>query len=226
MTNKIHSLAALVGAACLACAGVAQAQSAGTLVARVGMTSIQPQVDSGNLSAPSLVGTKLDVKNASQATAGVSYFWTDNIAFDLPVGLPFEHDLVGAGAINGVGKLGSTKALPVTLLAQYHLGKSDSRIRPYVGAGATYARLYDSEATAVLSGITGGTPARPTTLTMKSGWGATVELGVNVKVSGPWSVNASAKNTFLKTTGRLSTGQTIDVKLDPLSYSLAVAYQF
>lgn len=226
MNKNSHSLAALVGAACLACAGVAQAQSAGTLVARVGATSIQPQTDSGNLSAPSAVGTKLDVRKASQITAGVSYFWSDNIALDLPIGLPFEHDIVGAGAINGVGKLGSVKALPVTLLAQYHFGKADSQLRPYVGVGATYARLYDTEATAVLSGITGGSPARPTTLSMKSGWGTTVELGLNVKVTGPWSVNVSAKNTFIKTTGRLSTGQTVDVKLDPQVYSLAVGYQF
>jgi len=33
-------------------------------------------------------------------------------------------------------------------------------------------------------------------------------------------------HTFLKTRATLSTGQTLDMKLDPNSYSLAVGYTF
>src|ERR1700744_5059659 len=112
--TTLLSLAALA----LAC-GSAHAQSAGQFIARIGATQITPKVDSGDLSAPSLAGTKIDVHKDTQLTGGITYMWTDNIAIDLPIGLAFKHDVVGAGAIDGVGKLGTVKSLPVTLLAQY-----------------------------------------------------------------------------------------------------------
>ncbi|WP_163351431.1 OmpW/AlkL family protein, partial [Klebsiella aerogenes] len=87
------------------------------------------------------------------------------------------HDVVGAGAIQGVGKLGTVKSLPATLLAQYRFGEASSSFRPFFGAGLTYGYFYKPKATAVLSGITGGTPSNPTTLSMKSRLGATLEFG-------------------------------------------------
>jgi len=41
--------------------------------------------------------------------------YTDNLSVDLPVFMPFEHNLYGAGAIAGVGKIGKASALPVTV---------------------------------------------------------------------------------------------------------------
>lgn len=223
MNNKrLLSLAAVT----LFCAAAAQAQSAGSFVLRAGGTSIMPDVDSGNLTAPSLVGTKVDVKNASQFTGGISYMWTDHIVIDLPLGLPFKHDVVGDGAIANVGKLGTVKALPVTLMAQYRFGSPSSTIRPFVGAGATYARFFKPKATAALSGLTGGTPANPTLLTMKSVGGPTLQAGVIVGLGGRWAAEFDVKKVFLKTTGRLSTGQTIETTLDPLAVSVGVAYSF
>jgi len=222
MNKKLLCLAAVA----LLGAGVAQAQSAGTIIVRAGGTSIMPDVDSGDLSAPSLVGTKVDVKNASQVTGGLTYMWTDNIAIDLPLGLPFKHDVVGDGAIANVGKLGTVKALPVTLMAQYRFGSASSTFRPYVGAGGTYARFMKPKATAALSGLTGGSPAKPTLLTMKSVGGPSIQAGVIVGLGGRWSADIDVKKVFLKTTGRLSTGQTIETSLDPLAVSVSVAYSF
>jgi len=222
MNKKLLCLAAVA----LLGSGVAQAQSAGTIIVRAGGTSIMPDVDSGDLSAPSLVGTKVDVKNASQVTGGLTYMWTDNIAIDLPLGLPFKHDVVGDGAIANVGKLGTVKALPVTLMAQYRFGSASSTFRPYVGAGGTYARFMKPKATAALSGLTGGSPAKPTLLTMKSVGGPSIQAGVIVGLGGRWSADIDVKKVFLKTTGRLSTGQTIETSLDPLAVSVSVAYSF
>jgi outer membrane protein len=223
---KTTSTICLAAATVLFAAGAAQAQSAGTFTLRAGATTIMPQVESGDLSAPSFVGTKIDVKKASQLTGGITYMWTDNISIDLPLGLPFEHDVVGDGAIAGVGVLGTVKALPVTLLAQYRFGDAKSLLRPYVGAGATYAYFFDSEATAALSGLTGGTPANPTTMKMKNAFGPTVQLGLAVNLSDRWSLDAAVMKVFIKTTGTLSTGQTIDAKLNPLAVSVGVGYTF
>ncbi|NCT85264.1 MAG: OmpW family protein [Comamonadaceae bacterium] len=223
MNTKLLIAAAV---ATLVASGGALAQSAGSIVVYGGAVQIKPQVDSGDLTAPSLPGTKVDVKKASQFAGGITYYWTDNISIDLPLALPFKHDVVGAGAIEGVGKLGTVKSLPITLLAQYRFGEANSMFRPFVGAGITYGYFYKPRATAVLSGITGGTPGNPTTLSMKSRLGTTLELGGAVNLTRDWSASLSLTKTFIKTTGSLSTGQTIETTLDPVSVKFGIGYRF
>ncbi|MCE4555672.1 OmpW/AlkL family protein [Roseateles cellulosilyticus] len=217
----------LLGAAAtlLATSG-AFAQAAGSVVVYAGAAQISPQVDSGDLTAPSLAGTKIDVKKATSFVGGVTYYWTDHISIDLPIAAPFKHDIVGAGAIQGVGKLGTVKSLPITLLAQYRFGDASSSLRPFVGAGPTYGYFYHPKATTALSGITGGTVNNPTTLSMKSRLGLTAELGAAYNVNKDWSASLSVTKTFIKTTGSLSTGQTIETTLDPVSIKFGVGYRF
>ncbi|MBV8033942.1 OmpW family outer membrane protein [Roseateles sp.] len=225
MKTKLLPGAVAAVAALVASCG-ALAQSAGSIVVYGGAVQINPKVDSGDLTAPSLPGTKVDVKKASQVAGGITYYWTDNISIDLPLSLPFKHDVVGAGAIDGVGKLGTVKALPITLLAQYRFGEANSMFRPFVGAGLTYGYFFKPRATAALSGITGGTPSNPTTLSMKSRMGTTLELGGAVNVTRDWSASLSVTKTFIKTTGSLSTGQTIETTLDPVSIKFGIGYRF
>ena len=226
--HKKALVALAVATAGLSALGTAQAQGfdLSRFSARVGVTTIMPSVDSGDLSAPSFAGTKIDVGNASMATAGISYALTDNIIVDLPLGLPFKHKVVGDGAIAGVGTLGTVQALPMTLTVQYRFGNRDSMIRPYVGAGGTYARFFRSRGTAALSGLTGGSPAHPTTLTMDNASGPAVQLGAMVRLDKRWAIDASITKVRLKTTGTLSTGQTIDARLDPAAVTIAFDYSF
>ena len=226
--NKQALVALAIASAGLSTLGTAQAQGLdlSRFSARVGVTTIMPSVDSGDLSAPSFAGTKIDVSNASMATAGISYALTDNIVVDLPLGLPFKHKIVGDGAIAGVGTLGTVQALPMTLTVQYRFGNRESMIRPYVGVGGTYARFFRSRGTAALSGLTGGTPAHPTTLTMDNASGPAVQLGAMVRLDKRWAIDASITKVRLKTTGTLSTGQTIDARLDPAAVTIAFDYSF
>lgn len=219
-------LGAVAAASTFLATGSAFAQSAGSIVVYGGAAQISPHVESGDLTAPSLAGTKVDVKKASSFVGGITYYWTDNISIDLPISTPFKHDVVGAGAIEGVGKLGTVKSLPATLLAQYRFGDANSAFRPFVGAGVTYGYFFKPRATAVLSGITGGTPSTPTTLSMKSRFGTTLELGGAFNVTKDWSASVSLTKTFIKTTGSLSTGQTIETTLDPVSIKFGVGYRF
>jgi outer membrane protein len=220
------NIKSLLAVTLLCTTGLVHAQSAGSIVVYGGAAQINPQVESGDLTAPSLAGTKVDVKKASSFVGGVTYYWTDNISIDLPIALPFKHDVVGAGAIEGSGKLGTVKALPMTLLAQYRFGDANSSFRPFVGAGVTYGYFFKPRATATLSGLTGGSPANPTTLSMKSRFGTTLELGGAVNVTKDWSASLSVTKTFIKTTGSLSTGQTIETTLDPVSIKFGVGYRF
>jgi outer membrane protein len=212
--------------ALLACAAVAQAQTAGTWMIRAGGTTITPNVSSGDLTAPSLAGTKSAIGSSTRLSGGITYMYNDNIAFDLPVAVPFEHDISGDGAIAGAGKIGSVKALPVTLLAQWRFMDYNSTVRPYVGAGLTYAKFYGARSTSTLTALTGGTPANPTTLSVESKWAASVQLGASFQIGNGWFIDANYTYTPLSTRTSLSSGQTLDAKLDPSSVSLTIGTKF
>ncbi len=220
------NIKSLLAVALVSATGLVHAQSAGSIVVYGGAAQITPHVESGDLSAPSLSGTKIDVKKASSFVGGVTYYWTDNISIDLPIAAPFKHDVVGAGAIEGSGKLGTVKSLPMTLLAQYRFGEANSMFRPFVGAGVTYGYFFKPRATATLSGLTGGSPTSPTTLSMKSRFGTTMEAGGAFNITKDWSASLSVTKTFIKTTGSLSTGQTIETTLDPVSIKFGIGYRF
>jgi outer membrane protein len=213
-------------AAGLFLASTAQAQSAGTLIGRIGATQIKPNTQSGDLTTPSFPGTKAEVGSDTQPTAGLTYMFTDQVSVDLPLAAGFTHELTGAGAIQGTGKIGEVKALPITLLAQYRFLDAKAPLRPYVGLGPTYAKFYKARSTAALSALTGGGPGNPTTLTVDSKFTYTVQLGATWAFSPRWSLDVAVMRTALKTRTHLSTGQTLDATLDPTSISAGLAYSF
>jgi outer membrane protein len=209
----------------LATAAGAQAQSAGTWMVKVGINNIDPQVRSGNLSAPSLPNTQVDVKDNTTAIVTLTYMLTDNISFELYGGLPYKHDVVGAGAISGVGKIGSIKQISPTLFAQYRFLAAESDFRPYVGVGATWAHFFGEDGAGTLTALTNpGGP--PTHISADSAWGVSPEIGATYKINERWYVDGSVIKTFLKNTAHLSTGQSIDVHLDPISVNLSIGYRF
>ncbi len=207
-------------------AGAAQAQVAGTWSVRLGATHISPQVKSGNLSAPSFPNTKVDVGSATALTGGINYMLTDNWAVDVPFGLPFKHKFYGDGAIAGVGEVGETKVIPATVFAQYRFGEANAKFRPYLGLGVTYAKFFKERTTATMTGLTGGSPANPTTASIDSRWGLTPQVGFVWNFNERWFVDAAYYKSFLKTTSHLSTGQSIDIRLNPNVFAVGIGYRF
>jgi outer membrane protein len=150
---------------------------------------------------------------------------SDNFVVHMPLGFGFKHKVVGASAIAGVGTIATTKALPITLIGQYRFMEPNAQIRPYVGAGLSYVKFFKETGTAVLTAITNpGGPA--TTLSFESKLAPTVQLGAVFNLNEKWYLDASYTKTFLKTRGTLSTGQTLDAKLDPNGYTLQIGYKF
>ena len=207
-------------------ASAAHAQTAGSWLVRGGLTQIAPDVTSGDLSAPSLAGTKADVGSSTRLSGGITYMYTDHFSVDLPLALPFKHELTGDGAIAGVGKIGEVKALPMSLFAQYRFGEAKAKFRPYVGAGPTYAMFFDELSTPTLSALTGGTPANPTTFSVKSKLALTLQVGASMALNDRWFLDVMLAKTFLKTRNTLSTGQTLDITLDPVTVSVGVGMRF
>jgi len=212
--------------ATLACATLAQAQTAGTWMVRAGGTALTPNVSSGDMSSPSLAGSKSSVSSSSRLSGGLTYMVSDNLAIDLPVAVPFQHDISGDGAVAGAGKLAEVKAAPATLLAQWRFMEPTASFRPYLAAGITYAAFYNARGTSTLTAITGGSPSNPTTLTIDSKWAATFGVGASFAIDKQWFVETCYTYTFLRTRANLSTGQTQDITLNPSTISLTVGYKF
>ncbi len=212
-------------AAALGMTAAAHAQTAGTWMGTLGVVNIAPQVDSGNLSAPSLPNTKIDVKPATTVAFGVTYMFTDDCSINLALGWPPRHEIVGADSINGVGRLGSIVQYSPTLLAQYRFFGAKDAFRPYLGAGGTYAAFGGGKGTAALTALTN--PGGPqTTPSADSAFGLSLQGGASYALNEKWFLDGHIIKTYIKVKNKLSTGQTLDAKLDPLSIGLAVGYRY
>ena len=192
----------------------------------MGATGIYPQVSSGDLSPPAWPNTQTDVSSDWSLGGGITYMITDNWSVDIPLALPFTHTLTGAGAIAGVGTIGTTKALPITMWGQYRFGEAKSAFRPYLGAGLTYAYFYDENATNTLNALSGGTPSNPTTFSIESKFALSVQAGATYSFNERWFLDGVVGYTWLKNTTTLSTGQTQPMTLNPVSVAIAVGYRF
>jgi outer membrane protein len=208
-----------------ACGSAALAQSAGSVLVKIGANTITPRVKSGDLSAPAIPGTTIDVKSASSVILTATYMLTDMWSLEFYAGLPYKHEVVGDGTIKGVGKLGTVKQVSPTLFAQYRFLEASAALRPYLGLGLTYAYFYGEQGSGTLTALTnaGGSPTR---LSASAAFGLSPQLGVTYKFDDRWFIDASVVKTYLKNTTTLSTGQTIDTKLDPLSTGVSIGYRF
>lgn len=222
---KISLASALVAGAAVCGAGAAHAQVAGDLMVQLGWDKIMPKVRSGDLSAPSLPGTKVDIKSASALFLTATYMITNDVSVEVLGGLPYKHDIVGAGAISGVGKIGSVHQLSPTVLLQYRFLAADAPLRPYVGAGPTFAKFYGAKGSATLTAATNpGGP--PTGIRTESDWGGTLQAGANYKLDKRWYIDAAVLKTFISTKATLTTGQSATARLNPVAINASVGYVF
>ena len=215
----------LVAASLVACATGASAQSAGQWTAKFGLNQLTPKVESGDISAPALPGTKADVSSDIQPVLIFAYGLTDNISLEAALGTPYKHKIMGAGAIAGTGELGSVKALPPTLFAQYRFFAPTATFRPYVGIGATYAYFMKEQGSGKLTALTNpGGP--PTTFEIDNKFTYTAQLGVAMSLSEKWFADVTVNKSRVRTDVHFSTVQTQHMKLDPVAVVLAVGYKF
>ncbi|NMM36452.1 MAG: OmpW family protein [Glaciimonas sp.] len=204
----------------------ASAQSAGVWSLKAGVNQITPKVDSGDMSAPALPRTKADVKSDTEAIIAVSYMFTDHISAEFHLGIPYTHELDGAGSINGVGKLGTVESLPPTLYLQWRFLEPKAMFRPYVGLGLTYARFQKETGSGALTAVTNTGSATPTTFTVDSKFALTPQIGITYAINEKWFADLAVTKTYLKTTTHFSTGQNMDMRLDPVAVSFAIGYHF
>jgi outer membrane protein len=223
---KLSVIKLLGVAAALACASTASAQSAGQLTVKLGVNQLTPKVESGDIGAPALPGTKADVDRDTQPVLSFTYGLTDNISLETCLGTPYKHKIYGAGAIAGTGQLGSVEALPPTLFAQYRFFSPNAMFRPFVGIGATYAYFMKEEGSARMTAITNPGSGIPTTFSIDNKFTYTAQVGLAMNFGERWFADATVNKSRVRTDVHFSTGQTQYMKLDPVAVMLAVGYKF
>lgn len=198
------------------------AQSEGIWSVKAGYNQFRPQVKSGDITG--VPGAQVDVDEGGAVFGSVSYMVTENISAEFAFGIPPKLDIKGDGVFAQVGKIAETKAWSPILMAQYRFGSATSRARPYVGIGASYVKFTGVETTPILSGLTN--PGGSTSASIDSAWAPVAQLGITYSFGEKWFFDSSIVPMRLKSTAHLSTGQMVDVRVNPILVNLAIGMRF
>ena len=162
------------------------------------------------------IGGDFDVDDAYVPELDVTYFATDNIAFELIAATTPHDDIKLNGSDLGDLDVGEVWLLPPTLTAQYHF-LPHGQFSPYLGAGVNYTFTYnEDEAGGVV-----------TNLDLDDGFGLALQAGFDYWLTENWGVNLDVKKIFLEVDATVNNGAvTGEVELDPWIFGVGVSYRF
>lgn len=146
----------------------------------------------------------------------IGRYISEHWAVSLTLGLPPTADADAAGAIAGLGRLGSATYGPVAVTAHYHFNEGGA-LRPYVGAGASYMIIFDTE-----DGVMSD-------LEVDHAFGPVLQAGATYQLNDRWSVYADVKQAYLETDASGTIGGapvTAEMTFDPLVVSAGVGWRF
>ena len=204
----------------LAAAQPAHAE-AGDVLVRLRGIMVSPTEQSGSV-RPSFPTGSVAVDDAIVPELDFTYMLTDHVGAELILATS-PHDIVGRGALAGVGKLADTMALPPTLTLQYHFAP-EAALRPYVGAGVNYTIFYDEDASSALETAIGATR-----VSADDSFGYALQAGFDVDLSERVFLNVDVKYIDIDTTATLRTGalvNRVDVSLDPVVVGVGLGMRF
>lgn len=141
----------------------------------------------------------------------VAYAFNDTISAELVLTVPQKHDVTLAG----VGKLGSFRHLPPTLLFQYRANPGGS-IRPYFAAGLNFTLIWDDNL--VVAGVPLGLES--------NSLGVAAQAGIDWKIDDRWSFNLDIKRAAIRTDVNAGPARLTEARLDPLLYAIGLRYAF
>ncbi|WP_423187381.1 OmpW/AlkL family protein [Alishewanella sp. d11] len=195
----------------------------------VGAISVMPKDSSTNLDVVESVAglpagsTGVSVNSNTQVGLTFDYKLTKNWGVQLIAATPFTHDITGSGSIDGL-KVGKTKHLPPTLLAQYYFDLGNSNIQPFVGLGVNYTNFFNTEADqqlkTTLVALGAAAANDPVTIKLKNSWGLAAQAGVNYKFSDNLGIHVMVSKIDIDTKAHVrvngNTVQSLDVAIDPV----------
>jgi outer membrane protein len=152
----------------------------------------------------------VNAKNKTIPEFDISYFFDKNIAAELVLTYPQKVDLRA-----GSTKIAEVKALPPTLLLQYHFTDFGA-LKPYVGAGVNYTRF--SSYKDLDSGLN--------TSADKSSVGLAAQVGADYMLTKNWGINLDVKYIKIKTEVYSAGTHVGNLDLSPFATSVGVTYKF
>ncbi len=199
-------IAALMATAGLLSVTAAQAEGDGPWMVRgraVGLNWANGQAD--NLANTA----KVEATNRWIPEFDVSYFFTKNIAAELVLTYPQSVDI----KINGV-KQGTVKALPPSLLLQYHFTDLGA-FKPYVGAGVNYTLF--SKRNNILNGAAS---------VDNSSTGFAAQVGFDYALTKAVSLNVDLKYAQIASNVMVGGAKIGKLNLNPTMFGVGVGYRF
>lgn len=182
---------------------------------------VGPQ-DESSAVLPSFPTGSVSVRDAFVPELDFTYFLSDHIGAELILATS-PHDISGAAALAGLGKIADTMALPPTLTLQYHFIPS-GKFRPYVGFGVNWTVFYSEDASSALTTAIG-----PTSVSLDDSFGWAAQAGADIDLSKRFFLNIDVKYIDIDTTATLRTGalvNTVDVDIDPLVVGVGIGFRF
>jgi outer membrane protein len=189
-----------VAALCALTSGAAMAQQQdGKWQVRVRAVHLD-SANKGSVSDKDSLG--LSVNNKTFPELDISYYFTPNFAAELILTYPQKHDIRSNGALGNLGKIGSLKHLPPTLLAQYHFTRFSSvKFDPAVEAALDPS-------------------------IKKNSWGGALQVGFDYALDKNWSINFDVKKVYISTDVYSAGAKVGKFKVDPLLVGVGVGYRF
>jgi outer membrane protein len=147
-------------------------------------------------------------------------FLTRTIAVSLTVGVPPTARIHGQGTLQSAGLLGSARYGPAVLAVQYNVPVS-GRLRPYVGAGASYTLVFHERGSAIRN------------LGVSNGYGPAIQAGAEYRVGKATAFFFDIKKIWIAVdaTGLVDTPQGpaaagARVALDPVILNTGISWHF
>ncbi|MBU6504396.1 MAG: outer membrane beta-barrel protein [Betaproteobacteria bacterium] len=165
--------------------------------------------DRSNSAGGGVASDTLKVSDKVQPEVDVSYFFTKNIAAELVATYPVSHNINLSGT-----DIGGLKELPPTLNLQYHFDGMGT-FMPYLGAGVTYMRTWDSSA------------AGGTLTTSQNNWGADLQAGMDYALTKHWLFNVDVKKIWIDAKVQTTSGtDVLTAHINPWLLGVGFGYRF
>ncbi|UCV19605.1 OmpW/AlkL family protein [Ferribacterium limneticum] len=204
MAKKIL-VAALIAAGVLSSA-VAQAQD-GSFMVRV--RAVDVLFDNGQKDGLNTVVGNIEADSRWIPELDLSYFFTKNIAAELVLTYPQTVD-INAAALGHIGKI---KALPPSLLVQYHFTDLGA-FKPYVGLGVNYTIFMSRDNIALGASVE------------KSSVGLAGQVGFDYMFNKNWGLNVDVKYIQMETDVNIGATKLGTLNLSPITAGAGVSYRF